>query len=442
MKVSNNKQVTAGEALGRLAGPNKLTRYAFYAVVFVFPWESLNIGLGENLSLAKLVGLFFFGVALLQPKICYRVPPKPFWLFLVYLSLYALVAVGGDAAYDRTIVIRGISIFQMLVLFWLSYNVMHDERVVKGFFLAFLGGCLSLIVGSLILEGVSGSVRSGDIDEERLNTLGVDSNTTGSTFALGIIAILGLAYGRQERDSKTQFLAWFPFLIMAGFLIRTGSRGAILSLVIGIAFFVFKGGNIRSKISLGLIILIGVMALVGLTLHSEMFKRFENTLNEGHVSGRDVIFLEAAGMVNEKPLIGWGPTRYLYELGNRTGNYGKQADSHNLYLKLLLEVGILGTMPFLLGIGLCFWAAWKARYGLEGSLPVSMLVTVLMINMSITWDGRKIFWMILAYALVSARYVYPRRSTKADSNSGQRIGPRFSKSSKKSGSPLVVGQSI
>jgi O-antigen ligase len=212
----------------------------------------------------------------------------------------------------------------------------------------------------------------------------------------------------------------------------------MLSLLIGIAFFLAKGGNIKTKIALGLIVVLGVGVLAGLSLQTDMAKRFETTVNEGNTSGRDLIYIEAAGMVNEKPLMGWGPLHYRYELGNRVGQYGGQRDAHNLYLTLLLEVGIFGAIPFLSGLGLCFWAAWKSRYGLEGSLPISMLVTVLMINMSITWDGRKIFWIILAYTLVSARYA--NRDLEFDSFSGQRYGLGYNKSSNKSGSPIVVGK--
>lgn len=441
MKVFNNKQDTSKQASGRrLAVLNKSTRYAFYGVVFAFPWESLNIGLGENFSLAKVMGLFFFGAALLQPKICFRFPPKEFWLFLLYLAFYALLALGGDAAYDRSTVIGGFSIFQMLVLFWLSYNVMRDERVVKGFLITFIVACLSLAIGGVFMEGVSGGVRSGDMDEERLVTLGVDPNTTGATFALGLIAVLGLAYGRQASNLKTKVLSWLPFLIMAGFLVKTGSRGAMVSLVIGIAFFTVKRGDIKSKIALCLIVVVGVGALIGLTLRSASYKRFVDTLDEGSTSGRDVIYNEAAGMINEKPITGWGPVAFRFELANRVGLAGRERDPHNLILKLLLEVGILGATPFLFGIGLCFWAAWKARAGVQGALPASILVTVFMINMSITWDGRKIFWIILAYGLVSARYVYHHRRPEVDPTSRQKVRVGVKKSSKKSGFPNIVGQ--
>jgi len=441
VKVSNKKHITPKQVLGRLGSPNKLTRYAFYGVVFSFPWETLDIGLGGKFSVARILGMFFFGVALLQPKICFRVPPKPFWLFLLYLFFYALVSTGLDAAYDRPNFMKGFTIVQLLVLFWLSYNVMHDERVRKGFLLAFIGGCLSLAIGGLFLEGVTEGVKAGGIDDERMVFLGADPNTTGATFALGLIAVLGLAYGREDFHLKTRLFAWLPFFILASFMIRTGSRGAALSLVIGVVFFLVKGGNIRSKVGLGIVVLIGLMTLVGLTLQSDMLvKRFEMTMGEGNIAGRDVIYIEVASMVNEKPLLGWGPLRYRFELANRVGKYGQERDTHNMYLKTLVEVGILGAIPYFLGIGLCVWAAWKARHGYEGSLPISMLVTLVMINMTLTWDNRKIFWIILAYGLASYTHIHSQRNPKVEPYSGQRLGVGFSKSPQKSGSQIVVGQ--
>jgi len=439
MRVSNNQQDTSGQALGSFERPNKLTRYAFYALVFAFPWEALNVGLGANLSLTKLCGFFLFGAACLQPKICFRFPPKAFWLFVLYFFFYALLAIFRDATYDRSIVMGGFSFAQLLVLFWLSFNLMRDERVVKGFLLAFIGACLSLTIGAIFIDGVVGGDKHGD----RLNALGQNPNTTGATLALGLVALLGLAYGRQESDTKNLFLALVPFLLLGGFMVMTGSRGAMLSFAIGIAFFVLKGGNIQTKIGLGLIAILGGVALVMLAFQfsPQSLERIERSAMEGEIAGRDVIYIEAAGMVNEKPLIGWGPVRYRHELAKRVGYYAVARDPHNLILKLLLEVGILGAIPFFLGIGSCAWAAWKARGGPEGSLPLSILVTLLMLNMSHTWDNRKIFWIILAYALVSARYAYLGRRTEVDLHSRKNyMAGSSKKTSKNSTSPVVVGQ--
>ena len=359
--------------------------------------------------MAKLLGLFLFGVACLQPKVCFRFPPKAFWLFLLYFSFYGLLAIFHDATYDRTIVMRGISFAQMLVLFWLSYNLMNDERVIKGFLWAFIGACVSLPLVGRMVGGVMEGHKGGDV---RMTILGQNPGTVGATLALGVIALLGLAYGRQKGDYKIQFFAWVPFLLMAGFLVSTGSRGAMLSLVIGMAFFFLKGGNIQAKLGLGLVVIFGIGALAWVTIqfNPETVNRIENSINEGDTAGREIIYFHSIEMFNEKPLFGWGPVRYRYELSNRVGYERPERDPHNLILKILLEVGIIGSIPFFLGLGSCLFAAWKARDGLQGALPLSMLVTVFMINMSHTWDNKKIFWIILAYGLVSAKYLYPRKT--------------------------------
>ena len=405
MKDASNTWVESEPEVDSFTGlasrPNRLTRYAFYGLVFSFPWEGVNIGLGESLSVAKLAGYFFFGVALLQPKITFRFPPKTFWLFLTYFFIYCAVAIYGDASYDQEIRRIVFSLIQMLVLFWLSYNVMHDERSVKGFLWALIASLVSLPIIGLFMGGVITSAGSG-----RLSAFGANPGTTGATLALGLIALLGLVFGRERPEKIMRLLAWLPFLIMCGFLISTGSRGGLLAFVIGMAFFLLKRGNIQTKIALGIIAILGLGTLTLLTVQffPESLARIERTVTAGDTAGRGEIYLQGAKMVNQKPLFGWGPVRYKSELAFRLGGSRTSKDAHNLPLKILLEVGIVGAIPFFLGLGYCFLAAWKARYGLEGSLAISMLVTLLLVNMSQSWDNRKIFWIVLAYALVSGRH--------------------------------------
>lgn len=293
------------------------------------------------------------------------------------------------------------------------------------------------------MDGVVGGHTGGDRDSERLTVLGSTPGTTGATLALGLIALMGLVYGRKERNYLIRILVWGPFLIMAGFLVSTGSRAAMLAFAIGIGLFFNKGGNVRTKIRIGMIFLFGLGILIWLTFqfHPETLSRFENTVNEGDTAGRDIIYAQSAEMVNEKPLLGWGPVHYRYELARRVGYKGQERDPHNLILKILLEVGLVGAIPYFLGIGSCLWAAWTARNGFQGPLPLSMLVTVLMINMSQPWDNRKIYWIILAYALVSVRLAYPLKRTKSVSFSDRTRGVELTKSAKKPGVPVVASHS-
>jgi O-antigen ligase len=77
-------------------------------------------------------------------------------------------------------------------------------------------------------------------------------------------------------------------------------------------------------------------------------------------------------------------------------------DAHNLFLSMLMEVGVVGTIPFLVGLWLCFRAAWIARRGDLGLMPLALLVAVLTVNMGIPALLWKPFWLIMGLTLAAA----------------------------------------
>ena len=107
-------------------------------------------------------------------------------------------------------------------------------------------------------------------------------------------------------------------------------------------------------------------------------------------------------MISEKPLFGWRPVEFWYELG-KTGLWviRRIRDAHNLYLHLLLEVGFVGAIPFVIGLWLCVRAAWRGRNGTFGLLPLALVLAVLAGNMSATDIARKHLWFVLAIAVAS-----------------------------------------
>ena len=112
-------------------------------------------------------------------------------------------------------------------------------------------------------------------------------------------------------------------------------------------------------------------------------------------------------MFFERPFLGWRPIVAFYELGKRENVYsgewtvGGYKDSHNLFLHLLLEVGIIGTLPFLVGILVCTNLAWKARMGMFGFMPMALLATILVFNLAHNEIKKKDLWMFLAVAASS-----------------------------------------
>ena len=92
-----------------------------------------------------------------------------------------------------------------------------------------------------------------------------------------------------------------------------------------------------------------------------MRTRLERSFYQGDTAGRDKIHGHAWVMFFEKPMLGWGPVYNLVELGSRLGRSARYP--HSLYLTVLTETGLLGSVLFFGGLGLI------GKGGLAGSSP-------------------------------------------------------------------------
>ena len=71
-----------------------IIRYAYYAFIVSLPFALANIGVDVGLSSwGKLVGYAFMMAAFLQKRLCFKFPPKAFWLFTLYLCVVALMGI-------------------------------------------------------------------------------------------------------------------------------------------------------------------------------------------------------------------------------------------------------------------------------------------------------------------------------------------------------------
>jgi O-antigen ligase len=204
----------------------------------------------------------------------------------------------------------------------------------------------------------------------------------------------------------------WPIIGLIGIaLVQTGSRGALLALGAGLMTFVLRGGSVWSKLRniLGILIVASFFVWVG--YESDITRqRIERTLEDGDLARREQIYPNAWQMFQEKPIIGWGPITSTYELGSRLGHIDEDTKNpHNLILYALVSTGLLGAIPLFAGIAFAVWAAWKARPGPQGILPLAMVVAVLAANLSNLWLFNKLHWIVMAYGLACGQQLAAER---------------------------------
>jgi len=407
MRLQNKKLLHRPRRNLGVRQPGPLIRGVFYAFIFSIPFEAMNLGLEiKNFTISKLVGFVLLGLALVQPRVCFKPPSSAFYYFLIYLLVYGLFASSQGSIFNELVLSYFLSLGQMLVLFLVTQNLMTYEGMAKRALLTLGISCLSL--AAVVLLGFM----STEIAQGRITAGKLDANTFGAVLSFGLLALIGLATSHKIMDARIRWFAWLSFSILAVTIVQSGSRGAMIGLVAGLLVLGFKGRRVL-KINLkGLVLVfLAIGAVVVFAYNSESVReRWERTLGEGEMAGREKIYEKAADMFIEKPLLGWGPGNHILELGARLGK--PKRDPHNLIFWMLLEVGLLGAIPFLGGVWICFREAWKARIGVHGLLPMSMMLLLLIINMKGTYHHGKLFWVVLAYAAASGKLVHFQKLSK------------------------------
>jgi O-antigen ligase len=397
---------------------NPLVRGAFYVFIFslLFEWPGRPI----PMEIPTLIGFIYLAFTLLQPKVCYRYFPKELGFYAVYILFFALLC-GFVKRQDDAIKLLTLMV-QIFFLMWSGYNLMRYERIMKMALMTLVISCSAISVMQLL--GVAQTQWEFYGVSSRTSVLGQNPNNMANNISLGLVALMGFAFGRNKTLPWAKYVAAPLAAIMVGAIIDTGSRGALLALGIGFAAFAIRGKTLWAKAKSLVIVLAVLGGLVLAVLQTpSLVSRYKQTLSGNDMSGRENIFPTAWGMFKEKPFIGWGPIDNMYELGRRLqimygGPVGPDGskDTHNMFLDVLTSTGLFGTVPLLICVILCLLAAWRARRGSQGALPIVMVITVILINMSGNWIASKLDWLMMACALASANLLHAVRPRLAAAN--------------------------
>jgi O-antigen ligase len=383
---------------------NRAARWALYLYILSIPFELPHRSF--PVEVPTITGALFLAATLSCPGACFRrIPAAAGWFLLHVWILVALVV--AFAVGDMGPALQQISLFLQVILILITlYNVLADPRVLRG-------ALLTLVVATAARAAVqvSGLAATRAVEwggGERVTAFGQNANLSAMILAAGLVAVLGLRAPKDPRLPRLGLLVW-PVAAVLGFaLIQTGSRGGMLCALAGlVAFWFAPDQRLGRRVLNGVLGLLAAAALAwGAFQNTAMRNRLTNA-EGGNLAGREIIYPGAIEMIAERPVFGWGPVANQFELSRRlhldTRKYPSR-DVHNLLLELLSTSGVIGTIPFLIGLGLCLRGAWRARRGPVGLIPLAMLVAVLTGTLSGTWIISKILWLALPVALAAGAH--------------------------------------
>src|SRR5215510_7819967 len=391
-----------------VSGIPTAVRWSFLLFICTLPVEVIDLPFMTG-SIPKLCGLsflafYFLYYGPLSTKRSFPYPSPAMWWFLGYLVVFVLNGLLLEKEFVEQQTFRVVQDFdfptrcftqvQLLVFFWLASDLLKDEKFARSVLLAY-SITLGLVAVANILQ-VSGF--------SQMNSRGIEGSSITGSMAFAAVITIGLClYTSYKHFLSKVFLLVLTFFILL-VLVRTGVRGMILGFMIGSSNYMFPyWRSKRTWIAIILVILSFVAVLYTTASNPAVLERWRQSYYEGDSSGRDELYPIVVDMILEKPVLGWSVAG-SYEVGRREGGrfFSIARDTHNTFMTVLLEVGIVGATPFFVGLWLCGLSAWRARLGNLGLLPLALFFIMVAVSMAVNVLWTKLLWLVLALTLAAA----------------------------------------
>jgi O-antigen ligase len=354
------------------------------------------------------------------------------------LMLWLLVAIFISTLFAQYTPQRGnyyiIEFIKDLGIFALIYVLVDDASEIKSVQAVFLG-CFAFL-------GVWG-IQQSFLGNERLEGLGGsswgDSNGVAAMFDMFLPVALANIFICKKRISF--WISMCAAIIMAATVICTKSRAGLLGAVTGLLAFSYYS---RKSIRVGLlfcILLICILPFATQAYIDRMMTMKNVTQSEDlETSARSRFVLWQAGLMvfADNPVVGTGFLTYPAAKMNYEYRFSDLPDdfreavfrkvnrkvTHNSYIQILSDCGLLGAIPFFLLVGGAIYKGFQARHLLKtDDKNTSSLVLLCGIAAGITGyavciftiDGvlNNLFYVQVIFAAMIARFY--QSSTPGDS---------------------------
>lgn len=369
-----------------------IQRIALYLFFFSINFEVWDLFYpGHIFSISKLTGYFYFLTMVplfktFSTNVDLKSILTPLLIFFGLLTLVSLFHI--KSTYYNFF---DFSIFQNIILFYVLFNHERiDPLILEKGLLSFSLGSVAIAI--LFMAGIGIEYIGG-----RVRFIGENSNDTGICTSISMIILFLAVFQNRLKLGKMRFLLLTPIPIMMKLMAETGSRVAAISFILAftVGVLLFKTKKLRSKIlllSVGAIIFISGWQFL---MQVEVLKlRLFQTIQEGDLANRNLIWNELLPLIHSNPIFGVGVTGYEY-FAQRT--FKELISPHNVILEVLCLTGFVGLGIFLIFLHKVFKISYRKYISGGLLLPLIILIPILGLLASGQLLNAKIGWSIFAY---------------------------------------------
>lgn len=247
------------------------------------------------------------------------------------------------------------------------------------------------------------------------------ANDFSAFLTIALFPFVGLVSDRYS-SLRSRIVASLGLVLCVVGLYNAYSRGAWLAVAIGLALLAVLR---RDKV-LGAIIVSGLVWMVFLS--PELAQQRVRALFDpagGTVRERRLLWAEAAAMIAERPLLGWGVNTYAKNepLFKPQGSAAPDHQyAHNGYLQMAAEVGLVGLAAFVAvfvsGLSLCLKRLIHAPPSTERTLGLALAAGIVSFLVHSATDTNlqsillvNTLWLSLGVCLALSGYAGAKRSS-------------------------------
>jgi O-antigen ligase len=364
------------------------------ALIFMIPWEAMIVlpGLG---TLTRATGLLVAGVWVISVLVTGELRKlRPFHVAVYLFIFWNVLSAFWSMDLDLTLTLL-LTYFQLLALVWLVWDLYATPAALRAGLQAYVLGAY-VSIGSTVANYLAGR---GAIDL-RYAATGFDENQLGLILALGIPVAWHLAVSESD-GRKARLLQFINYCYVAAALfaiLLTGSRASLIAAFPALLFILASLGRLGlfRSLLISVALILALLALQPLVPASSLhrFSTIGTSIAAADLGGRVAIWREGLTVFSEHPLVGVGSG--AFRAATESGHV-----SHNVFLSVLVDLGLVGFVLFTIILAIAGHNAlkqprWESRFW------VTVLIIWALGSFTLNWEYAKPTWLFLSLVVVAA----------------------------------------
>ncbi len=364
---------------------NKVSIQCILISVFLFlaPLEAfLTADMGTLLKYYQILCILYFCLFKGRNILSFKINRSMIFLLIFYLILFI-------SLFWSTQMRRGFGYIEaiglQIVFILVSFQYEKSEQEVRNNIIAFILGNVLLAILTIKngqTVGAYASRFSISVDDNIL-----DPNNIAALMAIAMIYLVNTTF----LNKILSFLKCLVCILLAVAILMTGSRGAIIAILVGLLYSSILQGNVIKTLKFIAPIILGVAILIIVNkkfLQMDFIAAlFERISSDDSGSNRTDIWRAVVRAIKDNPIMGYG-------IGSSSQivlkYYGVSIGSHNTFLTICLEGGALASIPLIL---LIISLVKLRKFSVTGIGVSAGLLTALVASFFLDTYNKKIFWV-------------------------------------------------